>query len=455
MRKSVYGTLAAQMEFLEKIHAYHYDKETVSLKELNAFVEKNKIKQFPYFILRERKVARNTFNIVPKHVGSVTPAATQQQSASAVAMAPVAQVINLASRRAQNVTESFVPQKNGTYVPFGFYNDLKNIVKSRIFYPIYITGLSGNGKTMMIEQVCASIGRELVRVNITKRTDESDLIGSYELIDGSTVRREGPVLTAMRRGAVLLLDECDLGTEDILCLQPILEGKPYFDKKTGEIVHPADGFTVLATANTKGKGSDDGRFIGTNILNEAFLERFAVTVEQEYPPAATERKILEKNFAELNIDDSVFIERLITWAEIIRKSYADGAVDEIISTRRLVHISKAFSIFDNRLKAIEMCLNRFDTDTKNAFLDLYTKVDADAAAPVASKDGVQVETINDSATGSLTIRVTKNGHANQMVLSAFDMIEHQGQGMTEQQVIDRVAKTLVADLDREANKMPF
>ena len=384
MRKSVYGTLAAQMEFLEKIHAYHYDKETVSLKELNAFVEKNKIKQFPYFILRERKVARNTFNIVPKHVGSVTPAATQQQSASAVAMAPVAQVINLASRRAQNVTESFVPQKNGTYVPFGFYNDLKNIVKSRIFYPIYITGLSGNGKTMMIEQVCASIGRELVRVNITKRTDESDLIGSYELIDGSTVRREGPVLTAMRRGAVLLLDECDLGTEDILCLQPILEGKPYFDKKTGEIVHPADGFTVLATANTKGKGSDDGRFIGTNILNEAFLERFAVTVEQEYPPAATERKILEKNFAELNIDDSVFIERLITWAEIIRKSYADGAVDEIISTRRLVHISKAFSIFDNRLKAIEMCLNRFDTDTKNAFLDLYTKVDADATPAPAT-----------------------------------------------------------------------
>ena len=453
MRKPNYSA-DAQMRLLEKLHA-HYDKETISLKELNAFLEKNKVEHFPYFILRERKVARNTFNIAPKSAGRATPAAPQQQSVSAVAMAPVAQVVNLASRRAQNVTESFVPEKNGTYVPFGFYNDLKNIVKSRIFYPIYITGLSGNGKTMMIEQVCASIGRELVRVNITKRTDESDLIGSYELIDGSTVRREGPVLTAMRRGAVLLLDECDLGTEDILCLQPILEGKPYFDKKTGEIVHPADGFTVLATANTKGKGSDDGRFIGTNILNEAFLERFAVTVEQEYPPAATERKILEKNFAELNIDDSVFIERLITWAEIIRKSYADGAVDEIISTRRLVHISKAFSIFDNRLKAIEMCLNRFDTDTKNAFLDLYTKVDADAAAPVAAKDGVQVETINDSATGSLTIRVTKNGHANQMVLSAFDMIEQQGQGLTEQQVIDRVAKTLVADLDREANKMPF
>jgi MoxR-like ATPase len=452
MRKPNYSA-DAQMRLLEKLHA-HYDKETISLKELNAFLEKNKVEHFPYFILRERKVARNTFNIVPKSAGRATPV-VQQQSVSAVAMAPVAQVVNLASRRAQNVTESFVPQKNGTYVPFGFYNDLKNIISSRIFYPIYITGLSGNGKTMMIEQVCAALKRELVRVNITKRTDESDLIGSYELIDGSTVRREGPVLTAMRRGAVLLLDECDLGTEDILCLQPILEGKPYFDKKTGEVVHPAAGFTVLATANTKGKGSDDGRFIGTNILNEAFLERFAVTVEQDYPPANTERKILEKNFAELGISDDVFIERLITWAEIIRKSYADGAVDEIISTRRLVHISKAFSIFNNRLKAIEMCLNRFDTDTKTAFLDLYTKVDADATAPVAPKDDVRVETINDANSGDLMVRVTKNGETKAVLLTAMDMVEHQGQGLTEQQVIDRVAKTLVADLDREANKMPF
>jgi hypothetical protein len=452
MRKPNYST-SDQVALLEKLHA-HYDKETISLKELNAFLEKNKVEHFPYFILRERKVARNTFNIAPKSAGRATPV-VQQQSVSAVAMAPVAQVVNLASRRAQNVTESFVPQKNGTYVPFGFYNDLKNIISSRIFYPIYITGLSGNGKTMMIEQVCAALKRELVRVNITKRTDESDLIGSYELIDGSTVRREGPVLTAMRRGAVLLLDECDLGTEDILCLQPILEGKPYFDKKTGEVVHPAAGFTVLATANTKGKGSDDGRFIGTNILNEAFLERFAVTVEQEYPPANTERKILEKNFAELGISDDVFIERLITWAEIIRKSYADGAVDEIISTRRLVHISKAFSIFNNRLKSIEMCLNRFDTDTKNAFLDLYTKVDADATAPVEPKNDVQVKTINDPISGNLNIRVTKNGQTKEMALTAMDMVEHQGSGLTEQQVIDRVAKTLITALDREANEMPF
>ena len=447
MRKPNYS-LADKTAMLEKLHS-HYDKDTISLKELNTFLEKNKVKQFPYFILRERKVARNTFNILPKNVDVATP--TAQQSVSAVAMAPIAQVVNLASRRAQNVTESFVPQKSSTYVPFGFYSDLKNIISSRIFYPIYITGLSGNGKTMMIEQVCAALKRELVRVNITKRTDESDLIGSYELIDGSTVRREGPVLTAMRRGAVLLLDECDLGTEDILCLQPILEGKPYFDKKTGEVVYPAAGFTVLATANTKGKGSDDGRFIGTNILNEAFLERFAVTVEQDYPPANTERKILEKNFAELGLNDAVFIERLITWAEVIRKSYSDGAVDEIISTRRLVHISKAFSIFNNRLKAIEMCLNRFDTDTKTAFLDLYTKVDAEATAP-APKNDFSVETINDPNSGNLTVRVTKFDQTKEMVLTAMDMVEHQGSGLTEQQIIDRVAKTLAISIHEE---MPF
>jgi MoxR-like ATPase len=450
MRKPNYST-ADKTALLEKLYA-HYDKETISLKELNAFVEKNKIKQFPYFILRECKVARNTFNIMSKNM---TASATPQQSVSAVAMAPIAQVVNLASRRAQNVTESFVPQKNSTYVPFGFYNDLRNIIKSRIFYPIYITGLSGNGKTMMIEQVCAALGRELVRVNITKRTDESDLIGSYELIDGSTVRREGPVLTAMRRGAVLLLDECDLGTEDILCLQPILEGKPYFDKKTGEVVHPAAGFTVLATANTKGKGSDDGRFIGTNILNEAFLERFAVTVEQEYPPANTERKILEKNFAELGINDDVFIERLITWAEVIRKSFNDGAVDEVISTRRLVHISKAFSIFNNRLKAIEMCLNRFDTDTKTAFLDLYTKVDAEATAPVASSDildGVKVTTSREISTDDLIVTVSLDGNNRETRLSVSEIEDFRNQGLTLEQIVDRTAKTLARVLDRD---IPF
>ena len=439
MRKPNYSA-DAQMRLLEKLHA-HYDKETISLKELNAFLEKNKVEHFPYFILRERKVARNTFNIAPKSAGRATPV-VQQQSVSAVAMAPVAQVVNLASRRAQNVTESFVPEKNGTYVPFGFYNDLKNIIKSRIFYPIYITGLSGNGKTMMIEQVCSALKRELVRVNITKRTDESDLIGSYELIDGSTVRREGPVLTAMRRGAVLLLDECDLGTEDILCLQPILEGKPYFDKKTGEVVHPAAGFNVIATANTKGKGSDDGRFIGTNLLNEAFLERFAITVEQEYPPANTERKILEKNFAVLNITDTTFIDRLITWAELIRKSFADGAVDEVISTRRLVHITKAFSIFNNRLKAIEMCLNRFDADTKNAFLDLYTKVDAEATpAPEATATVARPDELVITKDYN-TFSTTFSYKGESVTFSELEIEELRNQGLSSEQIKLRIISTL-------------
>jgi MoxR-like ATPase len=305
---------------------------------------------------------------------------------------------------------------------------------------------------MMIEQVCAFLKRELIRVNITKRTDESDLIGSYELVDGNTIRREGPVITAMRRGAVLLLDECDLGTEDILCLQPILEGKPYFDKKTGEVVHPAAGFNVIATANTKGKGSDDGRFIGTNLLNEAFLERFAITVEQEYPPANTERKILEKNFAVLNITDTTFIDRLITWAEVIRKSFADGAVDEVISTRRLVHISKAFSIFNNRLKAIEMCLNRFDTDTKTAFLDLYTKVDAEAtpAPAFASEEFTVNHELHDD---SVTFTLKYKGQVQRANFKREEL--EQFAGMSDEQIQNHVKSTLRVVIDRNIKDLPF
>jgi hypothetical protein len=459
MRKPNYSE-ADKNALLDKLFE-HFDKPTIALKELNEFLSKNKTKHFPYFILRERKVARNTFNISPNESVTVStrkskaPALPAPAQAAVVATASpnmVGQVVNLnlASRRAQNLTESFVPEKNSTYVPFGFFTDLKSIVKSGIFYPIYITGLSGNGKTMMIDQVCASLGRELIRVNITKRTDESDLIGSYELIDGNTVRREGPVITAMRRGAVLLLDECDLGTEDILCLQPILEGKPYFDKKTGEIVHAAKGFNVIATANTKGKGSDDGRFIGTNILNEAFLERFAVTVEQEYPPIATERKILEKNFSELGLTDAVFVERLVTWADIIRKSFADGAVDEVISTRRLVHITKAYSIFNNRLKSIEMCLNRFDTDTKTAFLDLYTKVDADATpAPAPAVVDWNDITI-DHNQSNLSTRFSYKGEF--VEFSSKELNEFYKQGFTEEAIRVRVLDTLNKIIDAKGVK---
>ena len=270
-----------------------------------------------------------------------------------------------------------VPEMIKEYVPFGHFKDLKLIVRSGLFFPVFITGLSGNGKTMMVEQVCARLKRECYRINITVETDEDDLIGSNTLVDGNIVFREGPVLKAMRKGAVLLVDEIDLASNKILCLQPVLEGKGLLNKKTGEYVKPVPGFTIIATANTKGKGSDDGRYIGTNILNEAFLERFSITMEQEYPSNAVERKILTKEFGRLGIpgvDD--FIVNLVTWADVIRKSFFEGAIDELISTRRLVHIAQAFSMFRNKMKAIELCVSRFDTETKATFLDLYTKVDA-------------------------------------------------------------------------------
>ena len=272
-----------------------------------------------------------------------------------------------------------VPEVVKEYVPFGHFTDLKSIVSSGLFFPVFITGLSGNGKTMMVEQMCAKLKRECYRVNVTVETDEDDLIGSNTLVDGNIVFREGPVLKAMRKGAVLLIDEIDLASNKIMCLQSILEGKGYLNKKTGEYVSPEDGFTIIATANTKGKGSDDGRFIGTNVLNEAFLERFSITMEQEYPSNAIEKKILIKEFEKLEVQDSGdFTTNLVMWADVIRKSFYEGAIDELISTRRLVHIAQAFKMFDNKMKAIEMCVARFDSETKATFLDLYTKVDAEA-----------------------------------------------------------------------------
>ena len=269
---------------------------------------------------------------------------------------------------------NLIPRKDPNYVPFGNFNDVKKIVKSGIFYPTFITGLSGNGKTVSIEQVCAQLGRELIRVNITIETDEDDLIGGFRLVDGSTVWHNGPVVEALEKGAILLLDEVDLASNKILCLQSILEGKGVFLKKIGRYVQPTKGFNVIATANTKGKGSDDGRFIGTNILNEAFLERFALTFEQEYPTPATETKILNNYCSELECCNDKFINALVVWSEIIRKTFNEGGVDEVISTRRLVHIIRAYSIFGNELKSINVCLNRFDDDTKQSFLDLYDKI---------------------------------------------------------------------------------
>ena len=279
--------------------------------------------------------------------------------------------------------QSLIPTKDDTFVQFGSFQDVKKIIQSRLFYPTFITGLSGNGKTFSVEQACASLKRELIRVNITIETDEDDLIGGFRLVDGSTVWHNGPVIEALERGAVLLLDEIDLASNKILCLQSILEGNGVFLKKIGRWVAPAPGFNVVATANTKGKGSDDGRFIGTNVLNEAFLERFPVTFEQDYPSPAIESKILLKVASNLKVDDTNFCKRLVDWGDIIRKTFYDGGIEEIISTRRLVHIVRAYSIFKNKAKAIQVCVNRFDDETKQSFLELYDKVDADFDFAVA------------------------------------------------------------------------
>ena len=318
---------------------------------------------------------------LPDSVKSVSkPAKTNIIQPTFVPKAPAAPAVKVAmvapSVVSNNAEVSLVPEKASGYVPFGHFADVRSIIKSRKFYPTYITGLSGNGKTMMIEQICAAEKREMVRVNITIETDEDDLIGGFRLVNGETVWQDGPVITAMSRGAVLLLDEVDLGSNKLMCLQPVLEGKSVYLKKTNRVVQPATGFNVIATANTKGKGSDDGRFIGTNVMNEAFLERFSITMEQEYPAAKTESKILNNVLGASGLSNPEFVDKLVTWADVIRKSFYEGALAEIISTRRLVHICEAFSIFNqNKMKAIELCLNRFDVDTKNAFLELYKKVD--------------------------------------------------------------------------------
>ena len=279
-----------------------------------------------------------------------------------------------------------IPEKYKDYVPFGFFKDLNRIIKSKQYYPVFVTGLSGNGKTLMVEQVCAELGRELIRINISVETDESDLLGGPTLVNGNVVNRDGPVLLAMKRGAVLLIDEVDRGSSKLMCLQGILEGKPYYNKKTGEVVHPKSGFNVVATANTKGRGSDEGRYLA-QILDDAFLERFPITVEQEYPDVKTEKKILTPL-----IKDKDFVDNLVQWADVVRQSYDQGATDEIISTRRLVHIAKAYEIFGDKMKAIQLCVNRFDDETKIAFLDLYSKLDVS----VQPEETLSTETFDPS-----------------------------------------------------------
>ena len=291
-----------------------------------------------------------------------------------------------ATKKVASSTVSLIPKSDPQYVTGGHFKDIKTILQSKIFYPIFVTGLSGNGKTCMIHEVCAKLKRDLVRVNITIETDEDDLLGGFRLLDGETVWHDGPIINAMRNGSIALIDEIDLASHKIMCLQPVLEGKPIYLKKINEVVYPTEGFNVVATANTKGKGSDDGRFIGTNILNEAFLDRFSATFFQEYPSIKMEAKILNKYFALYELKEEDFVDKLTKWADVIRRSFKEGAVDEIVTTRRLIDITKSYSIFNDKLKAVAMCLERFDDETKESFTDLYTKIDA----------GVSLEDLNPS-----------------------------------------------------------
>lgn len=305
-------------------------------------------------------------------------------------------VMQLAAAIASISDESvYIPTSDPTFVKWGVYNDILDIVKAKVFYPVYISGLSGNGKTMMVEQACAQAGREFIRVQISPETDEDDLIGGFRLLNGETVFAKGPVVKAMERGAVLLIDEIDRSTNKIMCLQGVLEGKPVMIKKTGELIAPSPGFNVIATANTKGKGSSDGRFVAASIIDEAFLERFVITIEQPYASGATERKIVKRHLDKYDVSDDDFVERLCTWSEAIRKTFDDDGVDETISTRRLCHIAQTYSIFKDRLKAITLCVSRFDADTRTAFIDLYSKIDPSVNPNYAETP--EVESDSDAA----------------------------------------------------------
>ena len=364
-----------QVELLYK----HYKKTDLTRSEINDFVKSGKIKNPSWLKQDQYKVARGIYSL-PVDGNDISSQVKEeiQSELPKTETAPVNDTVNQAAYIVSSLTGNIVPTKDPVFVPWGYFKDIKSIVSSKQFYPIFITGLSGNGKTMNVSQACAQAKRECIRVNITIETDEDDLLGGYRLQEGQTVWQNGPVIEAMERGAILLLDEIDLASNKIMCLQPILEGNGVFIKKINKFVKPAPGFNVIATANTKGQGSDDGKFIGTNILNEAFLERFPITVEQSYPTNKIESKILTNVMSEKGLtkkDDTKFADNLITWADIIRKTFYEGGVDEIISTRRLVHIVEAYTIFKNKMKAIEMCTNRFDVDTKTSFMDLYSKVD--------------------------------------------------------------------------------
>ena len=367
--KNLNATQIEQVEALFK----KYGRVEISRSEINDFVKSGEISNPSWLKNAKYLVSRGVYSL-PIAGNDFSPTLTDVP----LVEEPVNEVVSKAAFVVSSLIGNIVPDKDPVFVPWGYFKDIKKIVSSKAFYPIFVTGLSGNGKTMNVSQACAAANRECIRVNVTIETDEDDLLGGYRLQDGQTVWQDGPVIEAMKRGALLLLDEIDLASNKIMCLQPILEGNGVFLKKINQFVKPAKGFNVIATANTKGQGSDDGKFIGTNILNEAFLERFPITIEQAYPTNKIEEKILLNVMSDkklTSVVDNEFAKSLVTWADIIRKTYYEGGVDELISTRRLVHIVEAFSIFKSKMKAIEMCTNRFDLDTKTSFLDLYTKID--------------------------------------------------------------------------------
>ena len=364
-----------QRNFIELCYKEFGDIKEITRAQLVKVEKKHKV-SFPQWLVsnKDLKVKKGLFKMPSGSDTDVsTPTNAMEDVVKDTTKKEAAYVVS-------SLTGNITPNKDKNFVSFGNYPDVKNIIKSNRFYPVFITGLSGNGKTLAVTQACADLKRELIRVNITIETDEDDLLGGFRLKDGQTVWSNGPIIEAMERGAVLLLDEIDLASNKIMCLQPVLEGSGIFVKKINKWVLPKQGFNVIATANTKGQGSEDGKFIGTNVLNEAFLERFPVTFEQKYPSVKIENKILNNTLKSYGKSDVKFIDKLTTWADVIRKTYFDGGVDEIISTRRLVHITQAYAIFNNKMKAIEMCTNRFDDDTKNSFVELYTKVDAGASA---------------------------------------------------------------------------
>jgi len=380
-RKDLYimNDLNEKQKSVVEILYKKYKSDTVTRTQINNLVADKTIPNPNWLKTDEYKVSRGLYKLPLNDTETKTQKVDTQKTESKAAYI------------VSSLTDNVVPNKDKDFVSFGNFSDVKNVITSKKFYPVFITGLSGNGKTLAVTQACAVAKREMIRVNITIETDEDDLLGGYRLRNGETVWQNGPVIEAMERGAVLLLDEIDLASNKIMCLQPILEGSGIYVKKINKFVQPKLGFNVIATANTKGQGSDDGKFIGTNVLNEAFLERFPITFEQQYPAAKTEQKIVATKLKSAGKSDEKFATNLVTWADVIRKTYKDGGVDEIISTRRLVHIAEAYSIFKNKMKAIEVCTNRFDDDTKTSFVDLYTKVDAGVSADQILEDKKKAE----------------------------------------------------------------